>query len=267
MRFTFILVCLLCALDAIGQKKKVMSKVEADLIEENSQWYDGSIQLLDDDSKIPGLLLFNDKTQLLSIKLEGGQSEILRPNELKSFEFYDKENQLIRSFVSINYPLIESFIGERKVKYYSLKTEEKTVPLFFEIIKQTKSFMLLCKTDALHLIGKAKDRGSFYQKKYEFGQEVTLYFYDLKEKLYPAIRVTKIETKEKTKNAKNSYYFFGRVSYIKKPDIVLDEKLLSKIMISNFSKVSEYINSNTIDINDVEGLLKTIEYYKHLEDD
>jgi len=265
MRCTFILICLLSIFHAQGQKKKVLAKVEADLIKEQAQWNDGSIQLWGDSSKISGSLLFNDKTQLLAFKLEGGEPENLRPNEAKGFEFFDTENQLMRSFVSMNYPIIESFTKEDKIKFYSSISEEKTIFEFFEVVKKTEAFNLLCKTDALHMIGKAKKRGPNYQKKYELGQEVTLFFYDLKEKIFPAIRVTKIETKETPKKAKNKFYFFGRVTYIKNPDIDLDEKLLSKIMHSYFPKVKEYIVTSKLDISNIEHLLKIIDHYKQLE--
>jgi len=270
MRCTFILICLLSIFHAQGQKKKVLAKVEADLIKEQAQWNDGSIQLWGDSSKISGSLLFNDKTQLLAFKLEGGEPENLRPNEAKGFEFFDTENQLMRSFVSMNYPKIESFTKEDKIKFYSSISEEKTILEFFEVVKKTEAFDLLCKTDALHMIEKNKKReiiydGSLYQKKYVLGQEVTLFFYDLKEKMFPAIRVTKIETKKATKNAKNKYYFFWGVHYTKNPDIDLDEKLLSKIMHSYFPKVKEYIVTSKLDISNIEHLLKIIDHYKQLE--
>jgi hypothetical protein len=268
MRYIVICICLFWSISGIGQKKKVLKKVEADLTKELGQWYLGNVQFWADDSKISGLLQFNDKTRLLTFKLEDSQSEILRPNEVKGFDFFDEENNITRSFVSIRYPVIESYTNEKTFRHYFSKAYEgRTIPEFLEISKQTKSFAFVSKTNAAQLI--QKNSGQIISpdiKRFEFGQEITFFFYDLKERLYPAIRLTKIETKKSTKNAENMYYFFGSVSYSKNSNIDLDVQLLSEIMNRYFPKVREYMNANKLDRNNIEDLMKIIEYYKQLED-
>jgi hypothetical protein len=252
MRFTFILVCLLCALDAIGQKKKVMSKVEADLVKEQSQWFQGSIELWVDSPKILGALRFNDKTQVLTFKVEGGEPETLKPNEVKRFEFFDEEKHLTRNFISVD----------------NLD--------FFEIIVNTKEFSLLSKTTTIKPI--AKTGNQYYYNpannssnplptkdvKIELGQEVTILFCDLYDNLLPAIRVTKLETKKSNKTAKDG--FFSRFTYEKNGDLYLvDDALLSRLMGVYFENVKKYISKNNLDKNEIEDLIKIVQYYKELE--
>jgi hypothetical protein len=280
VRYTLIFLCLLSVLDAIGQKKKVLKKVEAELIKEYSQWYDGSIQLWVVENKIQGLIQFNDKTQVLTFKLEGAESEILKPNEVKEFEFFDDESQVVRNFISLDYPVIESFSGEKKIRFYSLNDMDtngnvKTTPEFFEIIKKTKNFALISKISSLNSIQGTSTQYTpvsqagglpYSVTRNELGQEITLFFYDLTAKLYPAIRMTKIETKKTTQKIKNSFlYPVADVSYSKNPDIDLDEKLLSKLMGNYFRDVKEYMSANKLKCNKVGDLLRIIDYYKKLE--
>lgn len=280
MRYTLTMICLLFVFDAIGQKKKVLKKVEADLAKEYSQWYDGSIQLWVDENKIQGLIQFNDKTQVLTFKLEGAESEILKPNEVKEFEFFDEESKVVRSFISLDYPVIESFSEEKKIRYYAIHDANgdrniKTAPEFFEVIKKTKSFMLISKASSLSTIQKTSIQYAPISTtsgvpssvtRNELGQEITLFFYDLTSKLYPAIRMTKIETKKSTQKIKNSsFYPIGGVNYSKNPDIDLDEKLLTKLTGIYFPHIKEYMNANKLRCNEVGDLLKIIDYYKQLK--
>jgi hypothetical protein len=120
MRYAFITICLFFALNAIGQNKKVLKKVEAELIEEKSQWYIGNIQLWIDNSSISGLVQFNDKMQTLKFKMEEGQPESLTPEEVRKFEFFDTKKQTLRSFISVDYPVVNTLIGKEKVQQYSI---------------------------------------------------------------------------------------------------------------------------------------------------
>jgi hypothetical protein len=250
MRFIFITICVFLSTPVFGQKKKVLEKIEADLIKEQSQWYDGNIQLWVGEDKIPGLIQFNDKTQVLTFRLDGGEPETLKPSEVKKFDFFDKENRITRNFIAAD-------------------------ASFHEIIIQTKHFSLLSNTTSIKAIQSSAMR-SYYnpntggygslgtETRTELGQEMTLFFYDLDEKLYPAIRVTKIETKKSTKEAKDG--FWKRFTYDKNPDIDLDEKLLSQMMDIYFPRVKEYMIANKLDRNKFEDLIKIVEYFKQLED-
>jgi hypothetical protein len=281
MRSILFLISLSSFLSVAAQKQKVLNKVEAHLAKENSQWYDGNIQLWEDVEKIPGSIRFNDKTQVLTFKLDEGEPEILKPSEVKRFEFFDTERKLVRSFISIEYPIIEGVISEQKAQNNFETTSNQspsTSPTFFEIINQTKYFSLLSKTSKLQTIDQIErnwahiTRIMVYQNpsnvninkgRYNnLGQEITFFIFGVDGKLRPAIRLTKIETKNSTKDANDRWSY----KYDKNPDIDLDEKLLSQMMDVYFPRVKEYMIANKLDKNKIEDLIKIVEHFKQLED-
>jgi hypothetical protein len=251
MRCTFILICLLTFITAIAQKKKVLKKVEKDLKKEHSQWYDGSIELWVNDEKIYGSIQYDDRMQVLSFKWNGSEPEVLKPSEVKGFEFFDDENGIPRSFIAID------------------------SNNFYEILVQAKYFALLLKITPLEPIIKSASQG--YHDPYtnmwislpgrdvktELGQEVTLLFYDLHENLFPAIRATKIERERSTEIANNPIW--DRFTYKKIPDSHLDEKLLSQMMGGYFPEVKKYMRTYRLNKNNIEDLIKIVEYLKQLE--
>ncbi|MFM8741692.1 MAG: hypothetical protein ACKOC0_16035, partial [Cytophagales bacterium] len=175
---------------------------------------------------------------------------------------------------------VKSLIGKQKVQQYSVTHDnyDKITNLdFFEVINRTRSFLLLSKTSPIQLIqSRETDQAlqtranrlygpgvAFREVKNELGQEVTMLFFD-DDGLYPAIRVTRIETRKATKKAKDS--FFKSFIYDKNSDIQLDEKLLSQMTGRYFPQVQEYIKVNKLDRDSYEDLIKIVAYFKQLED-
>jgi hypothetical protein len=286
VRYIFFMVCLLSFSSVTGQKKRVLNKVAVDLQKENSQWYDGTAILKDDEqTRLQGLFQFNEKTQVLAFK-SGNESEVLSPNKVMKFDFFDEEIEEYRTFISIDYPIVEDFKKEGKFLYYSLNETSnlKTIPLFFEIIRETKKFVILVNVSPIHLIQGTKNtmidpitgrptNDPLKQKKTrlnELAQEVSVFFLDTRGKLFLFDRGTFIETKDSTKKAKpevkKGFSRFNSIEFDINSDVDLGNTFLSRMMGDYFGRVKEYMDVNKLRGNRDEDLIKIIDYYKHLED-
>ncbi len=266
MRTILFAISILSFFNVTGQKKKILNKVAADLQKESSQWYHGNALLKDDElTKVQGLFQFNDKTRVLTFKGEE-EAEILLPSKVVKFDFFDEEIQKKRSFISIDYPIVEDFKKDGKLLYYSLNEiyNQKTVPLFFEVIRETKKFVVLSKTTAInHIVTRKSVSVGVYpynaiapnNTQNELLQGITLFFLSTTRDLFLFSRDTRVETKTSTKKAKNNY----------QKNVRLGDVLLPKMMGIYFPHVEGYISANKLDWNKIEDLTKIIDYYKQLE--
>lgn len=280
MRYILFLISIYSSFYAIGQKRIVLNKVARDLEKENSEWHDGTATLKDvEGTKLQGLFQFNEKTQVLSFKTED-ESEVLSPNRVMKFDFFDQEIQNYRTFVSIDYPINEDFKKEGKFLYYSLHedTDVKTASLFFEVIRETRRFAVLVKLSPIHLVhGIEKSmldpltgqptNNPLKQKTTrltDLAQEVSVFFLEASGTMFLFSRSTLIETKDSTKKAKTG--FLRSVDYNVNPDIDLGDKFLRKMMGDYFFRVKQYMDANKLRGNRDEDLIKIIDYYKQLEE-
>lgn len=248
-----------------------MKKVTAELQNSQLVWYDGFVQLRESDTNLKGLVQFNEKLRILKFRTDESE-EVLKPNEVTQFEYFDQELEKERKFISIDYPLNEDYKKMDGFRYVSLTDAPNgpTAFTFFELLCETKQFALICKVSKLGTIesyhydvnfqtGSRTPRGNTT----EFAQEITFYFLDTKGNVFPYNRATRIETRNSTKVAKDS--FFKGITYDKSDDIELGNRFLKRIMGNQFPAVQEFISTNKLKSSDVEDLIKIVEHYKKLE--
>jgi hypothetical protein len=199
---------------------------------------------------LQGLFQFNEKTQVLTFKTED-EFEILSPNKVMKFDFFDQEIEDYRAFISIDYPISEDFKKEGKFLYYSLHEANniKTVPLFFEVIRETKKFAVLVKVSSIHLIHGTKKTmldpltgqpindplKQQTTRLTDLAQEVSVFFLDTGGTMFLFRRGTLIETKDSTKKAKTG--FWSSIDYSINPDVDLGDKFLGMMMGKHFDGV------------------------------
>ncbi len=275
----FLLICFLLLLPTIScsQKKSIINKVTSELENENSIWYEGTVKLREDNSSLKGLIQFNEKLRIL--KFSSGETiEVLIPNDVVQFEFNDLEQERWREFISVDYPIREDFKKMDDFNFISLNEIKnvQSVNTFFELLGEAKIFVVLMKVNPTNVVQKRvhplavglnpynPSRRAARASAHDYGQETSIYFLDNEGNMFLYSRGTWVETKKSVVRAKNNY-FFG-YQYVKNKDIELGNKFLKRIMGDRFPAVQEFINSNKLDSNEVEDLLKIIEFYKTLED-
>jgi len=112
-------------------------KDKAELLGDNFEWSDGSI-LLSSGEELKGLIKFNDRNGVLAYH-DGDNSKPFSPRNVSGFEFFDERLQQQRVF-------------------YSLEDEDPVTnakrPLFFELLRDYKTFAILLRTDRTEMIEK-----------------------------------------------------------------------------------------------------------------
>jgi hypothetical protein len=103
----------------------------------DNEWTEGSI-LLNDGKELKGLVRFDDRLGIVNY-INGDDSRSFTPRRVAAFEFYDA-------------------VKARQRIYYSLEYEDAAnnskQPLFFEVLKDFKSFAVMSKVDPI----KVEDR-------------------------------------------------------------------------------------------------------------
>src|SRR5688572_1529615 len=128
---SIVVVLLLVNISLFAQKKK---KVEEPLLKETAEWFEGSI-LLNDGVELKGLVKYNDNNGVLSFQ-DGTDSRVFTSSRVAGFEFFDASHQKQRIFYS--FPYEDSHTGVER-------------PLFFELIRDYKTFAVLSRLEQLDI--------------------------------------------------------------------------------------------------------------------
>jgi len=206
------------------------------------EWGEGSV-ILNDGTELEGLIKYNDRIGVVSFE-SGSISRSFMPRNVSRFGFYDKREEKQRIFYSI--------ISEDS------KTNVKTY-LFFELVKDLKTFAILIKTDPVGIepkkissnnsITSLSNRGSITVG-YSVWQDQTIYFMDTEGKVTPYMEVTKwkIHTDHPKTKCK-----------------LLDKDLMRNFVIEPmYSKLEKYADENKLDFDEKDDFFKIIDYYETL---
>ena len=118
---------LLMNISLFAQKKK---KSEEPLLNENAEWFEGSI-LLNDGTPLEGLLKYNAVSAILSFQ-DGTVSKVFTSSRVSTFQFFDESLQKQRVFYALPHEDAET---------------NAVRPLFFEALREYQSFAVLSKVD------------------------------------------------------------------------------------------------------------------------
>lgn len=172
--------------DSFGQRK--LDKAAESILPINSEWCEGSI-MTSDGIELKGLLRYNEHSGLLSYE-NGGEGRSFTSRAVAGFEYFDERLQKQRVFYSIPYD------DERGISR----------PLFFEVMKEFRSFAVLSKIDPIDIEYKAiSSPGAFdpttgafapsgnYGTRIETSQTETIYLMDAKGTVKPYLRIVETD--------------------------------------------------------------------------
>lgn len=131
IKYISIALLLLFNFDLSAQKKK---SEDAGLLADRLEWSEGSI-MLTDGKELKGLVKYNTRNGILSYQ-DGTEARVFTPLRVSAFEFFDESLQKQRLFYTLKYEDSETNV-ER--------------PLFFEVLKEYKTFAVLSKSDRIDI--------------------------------------------------------------------------------------------------------------------
>ena len=231
------------------------NKLILNLKEEGTKWYQGTIYLKDE-TGLTGLVQYNDKNGALSLR-DGTQSESFSANTVSQF-IYTDETSTLHTFISLE--------SNDNILFESVSSPQtRPRPLFFEILKETKNFVLLSRVS--NITYSEKQRGgtgvnnipgpTWIDAKVK--QWEVLIFVSSEGKLMPYVEFNRSETtrisesgEENTKVKKDQ----GRKR--------LDRELLQEITGDYYSRVMDYAKANKLNPYNKNDLLALIDHYKAL---
>ncbi|NBP68974.1 MAG: hypothetical protein EBR30_18995 [Cytophagia bacterium] len=223
-----------------------------ELVTSREEWFQGSI-LLSDESELKGLILYNNKTGILSYQ-NGTTSKSFTPRNVIAFEFYDEARNKQRLFYSI--------------EYEDDKTSAKR-PFFFELVKDYGDFALVSRIDPLEIKKQRSTSDVIFNKTTPDGlnpnlgtsnvfessprtiQLETVYLFDLiNAKINPIAEITSENIDRVLLSDKT------RVN-----DKVVGRKYLKEFMGDRYSQVINYANDQGIGLDNKEDLIKIFDYF------
>lgn len=232
---------LLCSL-VVAQKKQ---KSE-DLFVEGEEWYEGSI-LLSGGEELKGIVRYNDRTGVLSFQ-DGVETRVFTPRSVTAFELFDESVQRQRQFYTLDYEDSETNV-ER--------------PLFFELVRDYKTFSVWIKTGRLTRDTRAvvrQTRQSWIQyvdpdPGVGFSQVETIYLMGSAMKPEPYIEVTNIETVGKT----SLHDMKGTSSKYVDRDLL--EEYVSEPV---FERLVGYAKENKLKFHRKDDFFRILDYYAEI---
>lgn len=223
-----------------------------ELVTSKEEWFQGSI-LLNDESELKGLLLYNNKTGILSYQ-SGTISKSFTPRNVIAFEFYDEAKSKQRLFYSI--------------EYEDDKTSSKR-PFFFELVKDYGDFALVSRIDPLEvkkqrstsdvLFNKTTPNAlnpnlgssTFFEETPRTIQLETVYLFDLiNSKANPIAEITNEYIERVLLDDKT------RVS-----DKLVGRKFLKEFMGNRYSEVINYANDQGLELDNKKDLIMIFDYF------
>ena len=220
-----------CSFAGFGQNKK--EKVnEFDL----EKWSEGSI-MLDDGTELKGLVRFEDRAGVLNYQ-NGNDSRSFTPRSVLGFEFFDEELVRQRVFYSIEFENQDDGIKR---------------PVFFELLKDFKTFAVMSKADPVQVSMKANPAYSYgsagTNSSTEIEQTETIYFMREDGTLEPYVKVQR--------RVVNHQIF----SYAKNTEKIVDKKVMGRYFTKEENDAMEaYAEKNELNIRIKEHLIKILNY-------
>jgi hypothetical protein len=243
--FLLSLLLLICA-NLFSQKKetKVGRKTDDRLLFSDSEWFEGSIMLSNGD-ELSGLVKYNSSTGILSYQ-DGSESRVFTPLKVSAFEFFDESSQAQRIFYTLKYEDAETNVMR---------------PLFFEVLKEYKTFAILCKSDRLEVGQQAYPTwasGSTYGKNtiLVISQTETVYIMNANGEIKPYFMMVNSED--------------GRKSVVSGKDLKTENTMLDRDLLEEFipaidyQKLKKYGKENNLNFRDKQDFLKILAHYDQM---
>ena len=237
-------VSLFAAPDAVSQDALIESALPLSI-----EWSSGSI-MTNDGSELKGLLKYNDKNGILSFQ-NGGDTRAFTARNVAGFEFFEEGIRKQRIFYSFPYEDSQNNIKR---------------PLFFEVIKEFKSFAVLSKVDPLEVehnsvsspagispVTGAVARGQSWGTITELSQTETIYFMDTKAVIRPYVQIIE-------KEVDGVFYDISKT----KNKMIDDDLLEEFIGPNNKKKLLSYAKENKLSFKRKSDLIKILGYYSEL---
>ncbi|MBT1701161.1 hypothetical protein KK083_29995 [Fulvivirgaceae bacterium PWU4] len=210
------------------------------------RWYDGSI-MVNDGTELVGLLRYNDDTGVLSFE-SGSISKSFTAKSVAGFEFFDEERNKQRVFYVFSYPDPQTDIVS---------------PLFFEVVKEFKTFAVLSKTDPLqmkqksHTTSGTTPSGSYgpgyTYTSTEILQVETIYIMDPNGQIMPYARIVEKEIDDN--------YLFDRSKVKNK---LIDDELLETYTKPHYETLVKFADENKLSFKRKNDLVRILEHYQQL---
>jgi hypothetical protein len=248
-RFNNLLSILIVALFAICSDCYGQDKITESILPVSLEWSEGSI-MLNDGTELKGLLRYNDKNGLLSYE-SGNDAKSLTARNVAGFEFFDEDIQKQRVFYAFPYEDSQNNIKR---------------PLFFEVIKEFGSFVVLSKVDPIDIEQKSVStpgafnpttntiaRGTNFGTSTEISQTETIYIMDAKSNIQPYIKIVE-------KEVDGVFYNTSKT----KTKMVDDDLLAEHIGSEMRKKLTAYAKENKLSFKRKGDLIKILNYYSEL---
>lgn len=210
------------------------------MLRESQGWNEGSIMLLEG-TELNGLVRYNDKEGFLSYQ-DGENKRVFTSKSVTGFEFFDAALQQQRVFYTFAY---EDSKGIKR-------------PLFFELIREYKSFAILSRADPIEIY-KGSTNYDYYgtTRVAEVSQVETIFIMDANGTLKPYIEVTT------TENGLRSF-FTGKDRKTKSK--VVEEDLLSEYVTQPvYEQLKKYAEENDLGFKRKDDFIKILKYYDTIQ--
>lgn len=230
--------------DSLAQKGK--PKV-ARLLTDHAEWFEGSI-MLTNDTELKGLVKYNSKNGILSYQ-DGTESKVFTPSRVTGFEFFDESLQKQRIFYTLMYEDSETNVVR---------------PLFFEALKEYKTFAVLSKSDRVDIglktdpVLRQYDPYSNTANRSEtvISQTETIYIMNATGEIKPYFKVVNIEDGRRSiRTGKDE----------KTASQMIDRDLLEEFTTpSEYQHLKKYSKDNDLNFKIKEDFLKILNYYDEI---
>lgn len=213
--------------------------------------------MLNSGTELKGLLKYNTRNGILSYQ-DGVESKVFTPLRVAGFEFFDERLAKQRIFYTLTYEDHETSVDR---------------PLFFELLKDYKTFVILSKVDRVDIEEKHRSNSIFINgysgmksnsyhaqgmdSRLEISQTETIYLMSSSDgKIKPYIKVTIAEDGVKDIFTKKDS---------KTKNKMIDRDLMEEYVASeNYIKLLEYAEHYTLNFKVKSDLMKILDYYDEL---
>jgi len=213
--------------------------------------------MLNDGNELKGLVKYNDREGILSFQ-DGSTSKVLTPTRVAAFEFTDESLGKRRLFYTFDYEDSETNV-ER--------------PLFFEVLKEYESFVILSKADRVIVDKKTRPSSitgmnpvtggydaPFVAKnknRLVVSQTETIYLMKLSGEIKPYFKIVDSEDGQK------SLIFAGNDTKTKNK--MIDRDLLEEFITpSQYEKLTQFAREHNLSFKKKDEFLTILGYYDEL---
>ena len=201
--------------------------------------------MLSNGDELKGLVKYNSSTGILSYQ-DGSESRVFTPLKVSGFEFFDESLQVQRIFYTLKYEDSETNVIR---------------PLFFEVLREYKTFAILSKFDRLDVGQKANPTWNNNNNSYPY-RDNTILVISQTETMYIMNSHGEIKPFFKNTNSED-----GRKSLISGKDTKIENKMIDRDLLEEFiappeyKQLKKYAEENKLNFKIKEDFMKILKYY------